>query len=48
MSMLSAIVSLFAPATLIASIYGMNLERMPELRAQYGFLTALGSMGLSA
>ncbi|MCV6585972.1 MAG: magnesium transporter [Marinibacterium sp.] len=47
-SMLSAVVSLFAPATLIASVYGMNFERMPELHEQYGFAIALGSMGLSA
>ena len=47
-SMLSAVVSLFAPATLIASVYGMNFERMPELHQQYGFALALGSMLLSA
>ena len=35
-SMLSAIASLFAPATLIALIYGMNFERMPKLHAQPG------------
>jgi magnesium transporter len=39
---------LFLPPTLIASLYGMNFEFMPELHWQYGYLFALGFMGLSA
>ena len=34
-------------ATLIAGIYGMNFRHMPELRWQYGYLMALGLMGVS-
>jgi magnesium transporter len=38
----------FLPPTLIASIYGMNFEALPELRWQYGYPMALGLMLLSA
>jgi magnesium transporter len=38
----------FLPPTLIASIYGMNFEVMPELAAPYGYPLALGGMVLSA
>ncbi|HSG56558.1 MAG TPA: magnesium transporter CorA family protein [Paracoccaceae bacterium] len=38
----------FLPPTLIASIYGMNFARMPELAAPYGYPLALGGMVLSA
>jgi magnesium transporter len=34
-------------ATLIAGIYGMNFRHMPELRWQYGYVMALGLMGIS-
>jgi magnesium transporter len=32
---------IFLPPTLIASIYGMNFELMPELRWQYGYIVSL-------
>ena len=35
---------LFLPATLVASIYGMNFEFMPELGWRYGYPYALGLM----
>nr|WP_298683612.1 magnesium transporter CorA family protein [uncultured Dongia sp.] len=38
----------FLPPTLIASIYGMNFEHMPELSWDYGYLVAIGLMVLSA
>ena len=38
----------FLPPTLIASIYGMNFEFMPELHWQHGYLVAIGMMVLSA
>ncbi|WP_374383239.1 magnesium transporter CorA family protein [Dongia sp.] len=38
----------FLPPTLIASIYGMNFEFMPELHWQHGYLLAIGMMVLSA
>ena len=34
----------FMPATLVASIYGMNFKFMPELQWQYGYLWALALM----
>ena len=36
------------PPTLIASIYGMNFEIMPELQWRYGYPAAVGAMVLSA
>jgi len=32
------------PPTLIASIYGMNFENMPELKWQYGYAFAVAVM----
>lgn len=39
---LSVMASIFMPPTLIASIYGMNFEFMPELKWKYGYLYAVG------
>jgi magnesium transporter len=36
------------PPTLVASIYGMNFEVMPELKWDYGYYWALGLMVVSA
>jgi magnesium transporter len=44
----SVVAVLFLPPTLIASIYGMNFARMPELEAGWGYPAALGLMLLSA
>ncbi|KQT45230.1 magnesium transporter [Aureimonas sp. Leaf454] len=38
----------FMPPTLIASIYGMNFEIMPELHWAHGYPMALGAMVVSA
>ena len=38
----------FLPPTLIASIYGMNFEVMPELAWPYGYPLAIGLMVISA
>lgn len=38
----------FLPPTLIASIYGMNFEHMPELDWRFGYPFAIGLMILSA
>jgi magnesium transporter len=38
----------FLPPTLIASIYGMNFEFMPELHWRHGYLFAIALMVLSA
>ena len=39
---------IFLPPTLIASIYGMNFELMPELKWLFGYPFALGLMVMSA
>jgi magnesium transporter len=38
----------FLPPTLIASVYGMNFEKMPELQWAYGYPAALIAMILAA
>ena len=38
----------FLPPTLVASIYGMNFEYMPELQWLAGYPWALGLMAISA
>ena len=44
----SVVAFVFLPPTLIASIYGMNFEFMPELHWPFGYPMALGAMVLSA
>jgi len=44
MKTLTILTSIFAPLTLIAGIYGMNFEVMPELHLRYGYFLALGLM----
>ena len=39
---------IFLPPTLVASIYGMNFETMPELKWQVGYPLAIGLMIVSA
>ena len=48
LSRLTIISAIFLPLTLIAGIYGMNFERMPELRHPLGYPLALGGMVLVA
>ncbi len=38
----------FLPPTLIASIYGMNFDLLPELHWEYGYLFSIGLMILSS
>ncbi|MFC3168625.1 magnesium transporter CorA family protein [Paracoccus fontiphilus] len=45
---LSVVAALFLPPTLIASIYGMNFEVMPELDEVWGYPMALGLMAATA
>ncbi|MGY0398956.1 MAG: magnesium/cobalt transporter CorA [Ostreibacterium sp.] len=45
---LSVATVFFLPATLVASIYGMNFQFIPELHLQYGYFYALGFMALTA
>jgi magnesium Mg(2+) and cobalt Co(2+) transport protein (corA) len=42
--MFTVISVIFMPPTLIASIYGMNFEGMPELEWEYGYLFSIGLM----
>lgn len=46
--MMSVVAALFLPPTLIASIYGMNFEAMPELGWHLGYPMSLGLMVVSA
>jgi magnesium transporter len=48
MKTLTALTVILMVPTLIAGIYGMNFEQMPELRWTYGYPLALGMMGLTA
>lgn len=44
----SVVAFVFLPPTLIASIYGMNFEHMPELAVRWGYPVALVMMVVSA
>jgi magnesium transporter len=44
----SVVAVIFLPPTLVASIYGMNYEAIPELQWKYGYFYALAMMVLSA
>lgn len=48
MKVLTMISTIVLPMTLIAGIYGMNFEHMPELTQEYGYPASLGMMLLSA
>ncbi|UTA47688.1 magnesium/cobalt transporter CorA [Simiduia sp. 21SJ11W-1] len=44
MKLLTIVTAIFLPLTLIAGIYGMNFEHMPELKWHYGYFFVLGFM----
>ena len=46
MKVLAIVTALFAPLTLIAGVYGMNFDNMPELHTRYGYFITLGVMGV--
>ena len=48
MRIVSVVSVLFLPPTLIASVYGMNFARMPELAQPWGYPAAIGLMLASA
>lgn len=48
MKVLSAVAAIFLPLTLVAGIYGMNFDNMPELKWSWGYYVALGIMGIVA
>jgi magnesium transporter len=47
MRKISAWVAMAAVPTMIAGIYGMNFDHMPELHLYYGYYGALGLMGVA-
>jgi magnesium transporter len=44
MKFLTIISAIFIPLTLVAGIYGMNFEHLPELKWRLGYPLALGFM----
>jgi magnesium transporter len=44
LKVLTIIATIMMPLSLIAAIYGMNFEFMPELRSKYGYFVVLGVM----
>lgn len=48
MKVLTMISTIVLPMTLVAGIYGMNFEKMPGLKSDYGFLVAIAVMVLFA
>jgi len=48
MRVLSIVAAIFMPLTLVAGIYGMNFENMPELGWSWGYFAVLGFMGAVA
>jgi len=40
----TVLATIFLPATLVASIFGMNFENMPELHWKYGYVYSLSVM----
>jgi len=46
MKTLAVLSAIMLPLSLIAGIYGMNFENMPELKTNYGYFLTLGSMAL--
>lgn len=48
MRVLTVMATIFIPLTFVAGIYGMNFERMPELRWRWGYPAILASMTLVA
>jgi len=46
MKVLSVVATIFLPLTLLAGIYGMNFEYMPELKWRFGYFMILGVIGV--
>ena len=46
LKVLTVLSAVFLPLTLIAGIYGMNFENMPELGVRYAYYAVLGFMAL--
>ncbi len=48
MKLLAVFSAIMLPLTLIAGIYGMNFDNMPELHSKYGYFATLGLMAIVA
>ena len=48
MRKITSYAALITVPTMIAGIYGMNFEHMPELKWRYGYAAALGLMAAAA
>ena len=48
MRLLTVVATFLMTASLIAGIYGMNFERMPELKQPWGYAYSLGLMVVAA
>jgi magnesium transporter len=48
MKTLAVLSAIMLPLSLIAGIYGMNFDNMPELKTPHGYFITLGIMGLVA
>jgi magnesium transporter len=46
LNLLTILSAIFSPITLLAGIWGMNFEFMPELGIKFGYFIALGAMAL--
>jgi magnesium transporter len=46
MKTLAVVSAIILPLTLIAGIYGMNFDNMPELHSPYGYYATLAAMGI--
>ncbi|UYQ92864.1 magnesium/cobalt transporter CorA [Chitinophaga horti] len=46
MKVLAVVTTLMAPLTVIAGIYGMNFDNIPELHTKNGYFVTLGIMGV--
>jgi magnesium transporter len=47
MRVLSIVATIFLPLTLLAGIYGMNFENMPELSLPWGYYAVVGFIGVA-
>jgi magnesium transporter len=47
MRQLAVVASIFLPLTLLAGIYGMNFEHMPELGWEWGYFAVVGFMAVA-
>ncbi|MDY6907777.1 MAG: magnesium/cobalt transporter CorA [Chloroflexota bacterium] len=48
MRVLSIVATIFMPLTLVAAIYGMNFDNMPELHVSWAYFAVLGFMAVIA